>query len=61
MVYDTMFHFIKEHLEKNSDEGPKNGHYPFRTRSDHIQRVFMWSERLVTNVSSINKEAVLVT
>lgn len=59
-MYDEMFQFVKDYLKNNDDEASKIGYFPFRKRSEHIMRVFMWAERLVKSESYINKEAVLV-
>jgi uncharacterized protein len=56
-----MFQFVKSYLENNDGEATKTGYFPFRKRSEHIERVFMWAERLVDGVTYINKKAVLVS
>ena len=58
-MYDKMFQYVKGYLENNI--GETIAKYPFRKRSEHIKRVFMWAERLVEGESNINKEAVLVS
>ncbi|MEG0306781.1 MAG: HD domain-containing protein [Clostridium sp.] len=62
-MYNEMFQFVRDYLITNdaeitNGESRKN---PFRKRSEHIQRVFMWVERLIEDESDINKEAVLVS
>ena len=34
--------------------------YPFRKRSEHIWRVFLWANRLSKNYRNINKDALLI-
>ncbi|NLX69831.1 MAG: HD domain-containing protein [Clostridiales bacterium] len=60
-MYADMFQFVKECLEKNDGEATKTCKYPFRKRSEHIKRVFMWAQRLVDGQLSIDREAVLVS
>lgn len=60
-MYDKMLQFAKDILEKNDGEATKIGFFPFRKRSEHIRRVFMWAERLVDGEPNINKKAVLVS
>lgn len=59
-MYDKMFKFVKDYLENNEAETTKIGKFPFRKRSEHIRRVFMWAQRIVDGEAYINKEAVLV-
>ena len=54
-----MFQFVKDYLETNEAETIKVGKFPFRKRSEHIRRVFMWAQRIVDGEDYINKEAVL--
>jgi len=60
-MYAKMFQFVKNYLENNDGETIKIGYFPFRKRSEHISRVFMWSERLLDGEPYINKKAVLVS
>jgi len=60
-LYDDMLKYVKEFLKENDGEVTKIFNYPFRKRSEHTRRVFMWARRLVDRESSINKEAVLVS
>ena len=59
-MYDKMFEFVKNYLENKEAETIKIGKFPFRKRSEHIRRVFMWAQRIVDGEAYINKEAVLV-
>ena len=46
-MYAEMFRHVKEQLDKNDHDVTDTGSFPFRTRSGHIKRVFMWAERLM--------------
>jgi uncharacterized protein len=59
-MYDKMFKFVKDYLENNEAETIKIGKFPFRKRSEHIRRVFMWAKRIADGEDYVNKEAVLV-
>ena len=59
-MYDKMFQFVKDYLVNDEAETIKVGKYPFRKRSEHIRRVFMWAQRIADGEACINKEAVLV-
>lgn len=60
-MYKSMIEFVKHKLELNGGEECDIGFFPFRIRSEHIRRVFLWAERLVSEIEHINKEAVLVS
>lgn len=60
-MYEKMFQFVECYLENNDGEKGNNYKFPFRKRSEHIKRVFMWAERLIDGETNINKEAVLVS
>lgn len=55
MLYKKMFQFVDNYLSQSNVPI-----LPFRKRSDHIKRVFMWSQRLIPKEYSINKEALLI-
>ncbi|MCK9537104.1 MAG: HD domain-containing protein [Bacilli bacterium] len=55
-----MLKFVKEKLELTGGEEWNFGKFPFRKRSEHIWRVFLWAKRLIAEINQINKEAVLV-
>jgi uncharacterized protein len=59
-MYDKMFQFAKDYLVNDEAETIKVGKFPFRKRSEHIKRVFMWAQRIADGEAYINKEAVLV-
>lgn len=59
-IYDEMFQYVKQYLEDNYGEAVNIGYIPFRKRSEHINRVLMWTQRLIEGETCINKEAVLV-
>lgn len=46
-MYDDMFAYVKELLEEKDCEYSKTFHFPFRKRSDHIRRVYLWARRLL--------------
>ncbi|HAN43955.1 MAG TPA: hypothetical protein DCP97_01050 [Ruminococcaceae bacterium] len=51
-----------EYLGECDVEATLSVKYPFRRRSEHIKRVYMWAERILENQdypSGINKDAVL--
>jgi uncharacterized protein len=56
-----MFQYVNNCLGDNDGEACKIKYFPFRKRSEHIRRVFMWAERLVDGEENVNKEAVLVS
>lgn len=56
-----MFEYIKECLVNNDGEEDQGFNFPFRKRSEHIKRIFMWTKRLIDGISNINKEAILVS
>jgi uncharacterized protein len=60
-MYDKMFQFVNKQLENNDYEASKIGLFPFRKRTEHIKRVFMWAKRLVDSELCVNREAVLVS
>lgn len=52
---------MKKYLENNNGEVCSAfGHFPFRKRSEHIKRVFMWAQRLMEDDNSIDREVVLM-
>lgn len=50
-----MFEFVESHLSQND-----NVLFPFRKRSEHIKRGFMWAQRLIPKEPPINKDALLI-
>ncbi|MEG2411569.1 HD domain-containing protein [Clostridium sp.] len=58
-----MFKFVRDYLITHEAEitNGESRQISFRKRSEHIQRVFMWVERLIEGEDFINKEAVLVS
>lgn len=58
-MYDKMFVFVKNYLESSDGEPAKTGCLPFRKRSEHIRRVFLWAKRLIEGEPFINQKAVL--
>ena len=60
-MYAKMFQYVKDCLGDNDNNATKIGRVPFRKRSEHTKRVFMWAERLIEDKYFINKEAVLVS
>ncbi len=56
-----MLEFVKNRLELNGGEECNIDAFPFRKRSEHIWRVFLWAERLVSELKFINEEAILVS
>jgi uncharacterized protein len=59
--YTDMFEYIKLILTKNDTNATKIQTFPFRIRSEHIWRVFIWTNRLIENekYKKINKDALL--
>ena len=59
---DNIFSDIIDYLAANDAVATKVGHIPFRKRSEHIKRVFIWAERLLdaTQLSNIDKDSVLI-
>lgn len=54
-MYKSMFEFVENYLSQND-----NVFFPFRKRSEHISRVFMWAERLIPKETPINRDALLI-
>lgn len=61
-MYDNIFSEINDYLASNDAVATKVGHFPFRKRSEHIKRVFVWAERLLDDpqLPKIEKESVLI-
>jgi uncharacterized protein len=55
-VYDKIFYDVQKYLAS------KNGQHPFRKRSEHIKRVYMWASRLIEGLddSLVDKDAILI-
>lgn len=60
-MYDKMLQFVTECLGNSDIESTKTVCFPFRKRSEHTKRVFMWAERLVDEEYCINKDALLIS
>lgn len=60
-MYEKMFQYVQAYLaDAGCDNASKSGkHYPFRKRSEHILRVYLWAKRLSESDASINREALL--
>lgn len=56
-----MYQFVKNYLESNNSELSQIGCFPFRKRSEHIRRVFLWAKRLTEGEPFINRDAVLTS
>ena len=56
-MFDEMLNYVTEYLNSN---GGQISQLPFRVRSDHIKRVFMWTNQLIDGVDApINRDALL--
>ena len=56
-MFDEMLNYVTEYLNSN---GGQTSQLPFRVRSEHIKRVFMWTNRLIDGVDAhINRDALL--
>ncbi len=58
-MYSKIFKYVKHKL--NDDDN--SSHFAFRTRSEHILRVFNWAKKLIENSdfdNNIDKESVLI-
>ena len=61
--YLNIIEYIKTTLAENKVKATKlNNEFPFRIRSEHILRVFIWVNRLIDNQKyyNLNKNALLV-
>jgi uncharacterized protein len=61
--YEIIFCDVKEYLEKSGNNGSKLlTKFPFRRRSDHIYRVYIWVNRLLEKLrdTKIDKNALLL-
>lgn len=59
-AYQEIMNFVQKTLEENGGERDSKGRFPFRKRSEHIQRVYTWAVRLLEEDSPIDKEALLL-
>lgn len=59
MDYNNIFEYVETYLEENAHNVRNLEVYPFRKRSDHIKRVFIWANRLMDDSLKVNKEAIL--
>jgi uncharacterized protein len=61
--YNEIFKYVQELLKGDDNKATKlDERFPFRIRSEHIWRVFIWANRLIDeeNLSTINKNALLI-
>jgi uncharacterized protein len=58
-MYAKMLEYVKEDLINSGGEFVNFNSVPFRKRSEHIKRVFIWAERIMDGMENINKEALL--
>jgi uncharacterized protein len=58
-MYAKMLEYVKEALINSGGEFVNFKSVPFRKRSEHIKRVFIWAERIMDGMENINKEALL--
>lgn len=47
--YDKMYEYVQNLFEEKDAQLTKAKKFPFRKRSEHCRRVFMWAERLIDN------------
>jgi uncharacterized protein len=59
-MYEEIQQYMKETLEGNDDGATKSTRFPFRKRSEHINRVFIWATRLLDGEPEINQDAVQI-
>lgn len=57
--HEHMLAYVRERLILNQGEKCDHGAFPFRTRSEHIRRVYAWAQRLISDEMNINREALL--
>lgn len=55
-----IFEYVETTLEKNGKNQSLGDQFPFRKRSDHIYRVYRWTQRLMENRLDLDREAVYV-
>lgn len=61
-VFNNYFHYVKKYLERNGGDKSPNPFHKFRSRADHIRRVYIWTTRLIekdTDLSEEEAEALL--
>lgn len=58
-MYTEMLDYVREYLQSKDRESTKVGKTKFRKRSEHIERVYMWAQRLIEGEEDIDKRAVL--
>jgi uncharacterized protein len=62
-MYNQIFSDVVKYLSDNDGEATKSVVAPFRKRSEHIRRVYIWASRLLEDMddSAVDKEAVLIS
>ena len=60
-MYKEMLDYVRTYLECKDRECTKVGKTRFRKRSEHIERVYMWAQRLIVGEENIDKESVLIS
>ena len=45
-VFNKYFYYVKKYLERNGGDRSPNPFHKFRSRADHIRRVYVWTKRL---------------
>ena len=62
-IYIDIYEDVKEYLGKNNSNGTELSiKFPFRKRSDHIWRVFIWANRLLDkiNYKKVDRKSILI-
>ncbi len=59
-MYEQAYNYVKRYLEDHSAEMCTGNMFPFRKRSDHMKRVFIWSRRLSEGSDNMDKKALLM-
>jgi uncharacterized protein len=59
--YKDIFEYVKLVLSDEDNNATKTQKFPFRIRSEHIWRVFIWANRIIKNekYKNLNKDALL--
>lgn len=55
-VFNKYFYYVKKYLERNGGDRSPNPFHKFRSRADHIRRVYVWTKRLLENDTNFSEE-----
>ena len=61
-MHNEIFAYIQAYLGDRDSYAAKIGYLPFRKRSEHINRVYVWAKRLLVeeNIQNADEESILI-